>query len=310
MIENLIDDISNTEINYKGRLNSYPFAIQIIISIALFIGFYLFAQVVSSYIIVYYYKTISIKKIAANVFDLNILRYAQMTASIIGFGVPAYIISKWKDISFLRFNQATVGFPLVFIVLIPLLLISFYPFINLTFFLNKWLSFDTVSKSAQTEYKLLVDALVKDGSPFVLILNLLTIALLPAILEEWLFRGTFQKLLSEKLNIHLAVFLAAVFFSIIHFEFSGFLSRIVLGMFLGYLFYYSGSLWTSIFAHLVNNGTQVVLMYLNNNGVYKSNVDQPEMPPIAEFIIYTVVFVILWFVFLHFAQKRKKRTFV
>ena len=44
-----------------------------------------------------------------------------------------------------------------------------------------------------------------------------------------------------------------------------------LGMLLGYMFYISGSLWPSILMHFVNNGTVVVLYYLNNKGII--NVD-------------------------------------
>ncbi|MCC6582235.1 MAG: CPBP family intramembrane metalloprotease, partial [Chitinophagales bacterium] len=92
--------------------------------------------------------------------------------------------------------------------------------------------------------------------------------------------------------------------------FSGFLPRVILGMFLGYLFYYSGSLWTSIFAHAVNNGSQVVFMYLNNKGIYKMDVDNPVMPKALELIVYTAAFAGLCYIFYHFAQKRKNSTFV
>jgi uncharacterized membrane protein (Fun14 family) len=100
--------------------------------------------------------------------------------------------------------------------------------------------------------------------------------------------------------------LAALFFSLIHFEFSGFLPRVILGMFLGYLFYYSGSLWTSIFAHLVNNGAQVVFIYLNNKGIYKMDVENPEMPQVWELIVYTLSVCRIVVSFLPFRTKEKK----
>ena len=111
------------------------------------------------------------------------------------------------------------------------------------------------------------------------------------------------------MNIHIAGLLSSVVFSLIHFDFSGFLPRILLGMFLGYLFYYSGSLWTSIFAHALNNGSQVIFMYLNNKGIYKIDVDNPEMPAIWEILTYSVVFIVLWMIFYHFSQKNKKSNF-
>ena len=163
-------------------------------------------------------------------------------------------------------------------------------------------------QDSQGEYKLIVDALLNDKTIFVFILNLFTIAIIPAVCEEWIFRGTLQKQLSERLNIHLAVFLSAIFFSLIHFEFSGFLPRVLLGIFLGYLFYYSGSLWTNIFAHVVNNTAQIVMMYLNTTGIYKSDTDNPEMPKTWELIVYSLGFMGLWFVFHYFSQKRNSRS--
>lgn len=100
-----------------------------------------------------------------------------------------------------------------------------------------------------------------------LIFNLLVIALIPAIGEELTFRGVLQQALTRKCNVHLGIFLSAFIFSFIHFQFYGFLPRMFLGLILGYMFYYSGSLWTSILMHFVNNGTAVVLAYLDYKGL-------------------------------------------
>ena len=165
-------------------------------------------------------------------------------------------------------------------------------------------------KDLQTEYKYITENMLNNSTILNLILCFITVAILPAVCEEFLFRGTLQKLFNEKLNIHIAVILSSIIFSLVHFDFSGFLPRIALGMFLGYLFYYSGSLWTSIFAHIVNNGSQVIFMYLNNAGIYKMDVENPEMPKAWELIVYTVAFTGLWYLFYHFAQKRKNSIFV
>ena len=101
--------------------------------------------------------------------------------------------------------------------------------------------------------------------------NLLVIALIPAVGEELTFRGVVQQALTRKCNPHVAIWLSAFIFSFIHFQFYGFLPRMFLGLILGYLFYYSGSLWTSILMHFINNGTAVVVAYLDYKGL--ANVD-------------------------------------
>ena len=117
------------------------------------------------------------------------------------------------------------------------------------------------SAAALTEQMLNVDTI---GG---LLLNLLVIALIPAIGEELTFRGVLQQGLTRRMNPHVAIILTAAIFSFIHFQFYGFLPRMFLGVLLGYMFYVSGSLWPSILMHFLNNGTSVLLYYLCNKGV-------------------------------------------
>jgi membrane protease YdiL (CAAX protease family) len=100
-----------------------------------------------------------------------------------------------------------------------------------------------------------------------LLLNLLVIALIPAVGEEMTFRGVIQQSLMRRMNPHIAIILSAAIFSFFHFQFFGFFPRLFLGILLGYMFYITGSLWTSILMHFVNNGAAVTLYYLGNIGV-------------------------------------------
>ena len=100
-----------------------------------------------------------------------------------------------------------------------------------------------------------------------MLFNLVIIALIPAIGEELTFRGVLQQSLTRKMNPHIAIILSSAIFSFIHFQFYGFLPRMFLGMLLGYMFYITNSLWTSMLMHFVNNGATVVIYYLCNIGV-------------------------------------------
>lgn len=100
-----------------------------------------------------------------------------------------------------------------------------------------------------------------------LLLNLLVIAFIPAVGEEMTFRGVIQQSLTRRMNPHIAIILSAAIFSFFHFQFFGFFPRLFLGILLGYMFYITGSLWTSILMHFVNNGAAVTLYYLGNIGV-------------------------------------------
>ena len=134
--------------------------------------------------------------------------------------------------------------------------------------IEEWIKTLEETAAAATEKMLQADTI---GG---LLLNLLIIALIPAIGEELTFRGVLQQSLTRGMkNPHVAIILSAAIFSFIHFQFYGFLPRMFLGILLGYMFYVSGSLWTSMLMHFVNNGTAVVLYYLNGKGILNIDVD-------------------------------------
>lgn len=135
--------------------------------------------------------------------------------------------------------------------------------------LEEWMKSLEEAAQAATERMLNADSIGE------LLLNLLVIALIPAVGEELTFRGVLQQALTRKMKSpHVAIILSAAIFSFIHFQFYGFLPRMFLGFVLGYMFYITGSLWMSIAMHFVNNGTAVVLYYLNNKGIIDVDVDR------------------------------------
>jgi hypothetical protein len=56
-------------------------------------------------------------------------------------------------------------------------------------------------------------------------------------------------------------------------QFYGFLPRFLLGMALGYLFFWSGSLWLPIVAHFTNNFLSVIVEFLFRKGVIHTNAE-------------------------------------
>ncbi len=121
----------------------------------------------------------------------------------------------------------------------------------------------------------ITEAFLTMNSPLDLLLNLLFMALAPAIGEEILFRGYLQQTLGNLIkNHHAAIWLAAFWFSAFHFQFYGFLPRMVLGAIFGYLFYWSGSLWIPILAHFVNNATAVIVHYFGKANGLEEKLEQ------------------------------------
>ena len=118
-------------------------------------------------------------------------------------------------------------------------------------------------------------ALININSSSRFIISLIVIALLPAIFEETFFRGGLQNLFTRWFKgPWVAIILTAIIFSLIHLSFYGFLVRFALGMVLGFIFYYSGSLWLNILLHFLFNGVQVTALYIMTmHGTKDKNVE-------------------------------------
>lgn len=97
------------------------------------------------------------------------------------------------------------------------------------------------------------------------VIELLIIGILAPVSEELFFRGALQRTLASctRLSATAAIWISAIVFSAIHFQFYGFFARMLLGAFYGYLLVYSGSLWLPIMAHALNNSVVVILKYIS-----------------------------------------------
>lgn len=106
-----------------------------------------------------------------------------------------------------------------------------------------------------------------------LLMNILIVAVLPAISEEISFRGAIQQSLNRLTKSqHVSIILTGLLFSAVHFQFYGFIPRAFLGIMFGYMVMWSGSLWVPIIAHFVNNGiTAITLFAIDNNYLPQSS---------------------------------------
>jgi membrane protease YdiL (CAAX protease family) len=108
-----------------------------------------------------------------------------------------------------------------------------------------------------------------------LIYNLLIIAFLPALCEEFLFRGCIQNMMIQQFTkkyAMVAIIITGIIFGLIHGQMQTVLPRIFLGILLGCLYYWSNSIWVSIIAHFVNNGLQVVIAYLATKKIISDDI--------------------------------------
>lgn len=213
---------------------------------------------------------------------INTQKLIQLFSSIALFFIPSILFVKTatdNPASFLRLETRTRP---VFYLLIPILMVSLIPIINLMAELNANIKFPESLKGLENlmqEYEKNAEVITKQFLDVhtipALLFNIFLIAIIPAIGEELLFRGIVQKLFVQSTkNIHVGIWLSAIIFSALHFQFYGFLPRMMMGVLFGYLFVWTNSLWIPIFAHFLNNGTAVVGSYLVLNGYMDAEVEQ------------------------------------
>lgn len=124
--------------------------------------------------------------------------------------------------------------------------------------------------------------------------NLMLIAIMPAIGEELVFRGVVQQQLLRRIKQPwIALILTAVIFSFIHFQFEGFLPRLLLGLLLGWLYWRTGNFWAPVAAHFANNGAQVLGQYLYHQEL--STVDLEQDVEVPWYAAAISILLIWWF---------------
>ncbi len=196
-------------------------------------------------------------------FSAGLTRSLLMAQHIFSFILPGiafallYYRKKWLSGMQLNLNP---GWSLSLLGI--MLLIAAYPLVNLSFLINESIPLPAWAALFEDQAADTLKAILHMPTPWLLILNLILIAILPGIGEELIFRGILQKQLALIMKSPvLAIWIAAFLFSAIHLQFEGFLPRMVLGATLGYLYYWTGNLWVPVIAHAFNNGVQILIIY-------------------------------------------------
>jgi len=209
------------------------------------------------------------------------MKFLQIAQSLSMFVIPpilfGWFISRnpWK---YLNVNRAPNGKMAAIVVLIGMLII---PAINLLGLLNQEMrlpgfmaGIEEWMKSAEERAGDLTDLFLTVNTFPAYLVNLLMIVIIPALGEEFFFRGVLQKIFHQWFkNPHMAVLFVAIIFSAFHMQFYGFFPRFVLGVLFGYLFLWSGNIWYPIVAHMINNFLPVTIAYLSGNNTEPSQLD-------------------------------------
>ena len=245
--------------------------------------------------IVLFFSDFGLSQDLSNQIAVNYLKLLQLFSAIGLFIAPTLLYAYLTDFDYkLLFNFKRQS---AFLVIVIMLLIT--PFIGWLLEMNMSIPFPDWILRLGNDSEKIVESFLKMNHFGDLLFNLLVIAIVPAIGEELLFRGYLQQSFSKWLSSpHVAIIVTAVLFSAIHLHFQGFLPRFILGVLLGYLFYWSGSLWLPILAHFANNAQAVIISYPTfqvDSGVYSVLWDVEVDTMMALFSFASVVVLLFMF---------------
>jgi membrane protease YdiL (CAAX protease family) len=204
---------------------------------------------------------------------LMLIRISQFLQTTGLFLFPAILIAVFTSsvaTRFLGFNSISTS---KIILSIALMVLSI-PGINLIASINAMIPMPGWMLELEQAASRIMKAMLITDNVWLLMANLLVVAVLPAIAEELFFRGLVQKYMIGWVgNRFWGLLITAAIFSAIHMQFQGFIPRLLLGMLFGYLYIWSGSIWAPIAAHFANNSTAVFVYYLIGKGDIPDKLD-------------------------------------
>ncbi len=256
------------------------------------------------------YKLLESFTKAANKSEMSFLRYVLIAQEVSFFIIPGVILLILLKPSYQSLFAVVKIAPGSDFLMVILLAICLFPLTSFTGYLNSamdlpvWLSgAEQWMTEKENELADLTSLLMASDNLRDLVVNLVMIAILPAIGEELIFRGILQKILNNLIkNSWLAIGITAFVFSAIHLQFYGFLPRFILGLVYGYLFFWSGSLLLPVMAHFVNNAVPTIGAYLNtmeNSGISE---ETPVLTQLAGLVLPIILVVLI---LSYFWNKRK-----
>jgi len=205
---------------------------------------------------------------------LAMMRIAVVLQDVFVFVLPAVVtalIVTRQPVRLLALGSAPTGMQTllaVFVMLVSSPFMSWVIELNASVHLPESMaaleaSLRAMENAAESTVQMMLGA----RTPGNLVVSVLIVGVLAGFSEELFFRGALQRLLSTTaMSPALAIWISAFIFSALHFQFFGFVPRLLLGAFFGYLLLWSGSIWLPMLVHALNNSLFVILQHFTGNG--------------------------------------------
>lgn len=203
---------------------------------------------------------------------IALLKYIQVVQSIGLFVVPPFVIAYLYEGKVSEYLNLDKGFSTKVFILVLLAILVILPFIG---FVGEWNSqiklpgfmagFEHWMHQMEENTAIMIEKFIQVETLGGLLFNIFMIAIIPALGEEFLFRGVIQKIFTNiSRNYHWGIWISAAIFSAFHMQFLGFIPRMLLGALFGYMLVWGHSMWLPVLGHFINNLIGVLALHAQN----------------------------------------------
>lgn len=181
---------------------------------------------------------------------------ANTIGQVLGLALPAYLLARMhssRPWAFLRFRSGDGAI----IVLAIIGLVGLTPAIQWLGTINEQLPLPEFIRSFEQSQMELIERVLSIDTGF--FFNLVVLAITPALCEELLFRGYVQRQLERGAGVVGGIVISGIVFGLYHLRLTQAIPLCVLGIYLAWLVWRTGSLWPAIVVHFINNAMSIAI---------------------------------------------------
>lgn len=263
------------------RLKEKPYWLQLIVLALFMLGGMLVFSSLGTLLVTLIYHTPNMMESADPV---TAIRITQTLTTIGTFLVPALLFAYCQDRRWFGYNAADRIPKQSMVNMVLILSVTLLPVVGVLSAFNQNImpqegAVAEFMRDLEEAANHILEVVTSQRSSWDLISNILVFAVLAGICEEFFFQGALQPLLMNwTRNPHVGILLTALIFSALHFQFYGFIPRFLLGLYLGYLFYWSRSLWLPTLAHVLHNALSILVDFtLQGRGIDTDSMQFTDM---------------------------------
>ena len=297
-------------------MNTYirnkPAWLQLVIFGGLTIGIAVFSSLIGTAIVAYFNHLSFTDIIALEAADYAKPGYAGVTKGMVVvqffiFLLPSLLFAYFADPRPLQFAGLKKPDRVSFVFLGIIIILCSYLMVEWLGVVNQQLVQNLLGKTAQkwiekgeSDIGATLQNILTMKNTGDLLVSILLVGILAAVGEELFFRGILQRIFIQVFKKPwMGIIVTAAIFSAIHGQFLGFIPRMILGIILGALYWYSGSLLPAIAGHFVFNSLQVLLIYYKVMDINQQTSVNDKLLPVTGIAAMLIVIALFYYMRKH-----------